>query len=174
MRSIDIHAHLMPYGMLQTLYRGDTWHGVSGARNTQGRLVYGIGERQQALSPQFAWNTAQRLADMDSLGVDVQVVSTFIGYYQFPADAQAIAACREANDEVRQMVSDYPDRFAGLCTLPLQNLQAAIDELERSVTHLGLKGAMLNDTINGQTFDAPDLLPFWQAAEQLGALLFVH
>jgi len=111
---------------------------------------------------------------MDSLGVDVQVVSTFIGYYQFPSDAQAIAACREANDEVRQMVCDYPDRFAGLCTLPLQNLQAAIDELERSVTHLGLKGAMLNDTINGQTFDAPDLLPFWQAAEQLGALLFVH
>jgi len=111
---------------------------------------------------------------MDSLGVDVQVVSTFIGYYQFPTDAQAIAACREANDEVRQMASDYPDRFAGLGTLPLQNLQAAIDELERSVTQLGLKGAMLNDTIQGQTFDAPDLLPFWQAAEQLGALLFVH
>ena len=174
MRSIDIHAHLMPHGMLQTLYRGDTWHGVSGERNAQGRLVYGVGERRQALSPPFAWDTAQRLADMDSLGVNVQVVSTFIGYYQFPADAQAIAACREANDEVRQMARDYPDRFAGLCTLPLQNLQAAIDELERSVTHLGLKGAMLNDTIQGQTFDAPDLLPFWQAAEQLGALLFVH
>src|SRR4030095_5550966 len=138
MRSIDIHAHLMPHGMLQPLYRGDTWHGVSGARNAQGRVVYGLGERRQTLSPQFAWDTAQRLADMDSLGVDVQVVSTFIGYYQFPSDAQAIAACCEANDEVRQMASDYPDRFAGRGTLPLQNLQAAIDELERSVTHLGL------------------------------------
>jgi hypothetical protein len=82
MRSIDIHAHLMPHGMLQTLYRGDTWHGVSGERNAQGRLVYGLGGRRQALTPQFAWNTAQRLADMDSLGVDMQVVSTFIGYYQ--------------------------------------------------------------------------------------------
>jgi aminocarboxymuconate-semialdehyde decarboxylase len=174
MRSIDIHAHLMPHCMLQTLYRGDTWHGVSGERNAQGRLVYGLGGRRQALTPQFAWNTGQRLADMDSLGVDVQVVSTFVGYYPFPSDAQAIAACREANDEVRQMASDYPDRFAGLCTLPMQHLQAAINELERSVTHLGLKGAMLNDTINGQTFDAPELLPFWQAAEQLGALIFVH
>ena len=66
MRSIDIHAHLMPHGMLQTLYRGDTWHGVSGERNAQGRLVYGVGERRQALSPPFAWNTAQRLADMDA------------------------------------------------------------------------------------------------------------
>jgi aminocarboxymuconate-semialdehyde decarboxylase len=174
MRSIDIHAHLMPHCMLQALYRGDTWHGVSGERNAQGRLVYGLGGRRQALMPQFAWNTVQRLADMDSLGVDVQVVSTFIGYYPFPSDAQAIAACREANDEVRQMTRDFPDRFAGLSTLPLQNLQAAIDELERSVTQLGLKGAMLNDTINGHTFDAPALLPFWQAAEQLGALLFVH
>ena len=72
------------------------------------------------------------------------------------------------------MASNYPDRFAGALHLPLQNLHAAIDELERSVTHLGLKGAMLNDTIHGLTFDAPELLPFWQAAEQLGALLFVH
>ena len=168
MRSIDIHAHLMPHCMLQVLYRGENWHGVSGERNAQGRLVYGLGGRRQALSPQFAWDTVQRLADMDSLGVDVQVVSTFIGYYQFPSDDQAIAACRAANDEVRQMARDYPDRFAGLCTLPMQNLQAAINEHERSVTHLGLKGAMLNDTVNGQTFDAPELLPFWQAAEQLG------
>ena len=50
MRSIDIHAHLMPHGMLQALYRGDTWHGVSGAQNAQGRLVYGVGERRQALT----------------------------------------------------------------------------------------------------------------------------
>ena len=54
MRSIDIHAHLMPHCMLQALYRGENWHGVSGERNAQGRLVYGLGERRQALSPQFA------------------------------------------------------------------------------------------------------------------------
>src|SRR6266849_8147750 len=117
MRSIDIHAHLMPHCMLQALYRGDNWHGVSGEWNAQGRLVYGLGGRRQALTPPFAWNTVQRLADMDSLGVDVQVVSTFIGYYPFPSDAQAMAACREANDEVRQMGSDYRYPFAGPCTL---------------------------------------------------------
>src|SRR5262249_6215159 len=50
----------------------------------------------------------------------------------------------------------------------------AIAHIARTVTHLGLKGAMLNGTIHGPTFDAPALLPFWQAAEQLGALLFVH
>ena len=170
MRSIDIHAHLMPHGMLSLPWR----YLARGERCTErpGRLVYGVGERRRALTPQFAWNTEQRLVDMDSLGVDVQVVSTFIGYYQFPLRAQAIAACCEANDEVGKWPATTGP-FCGALHLPLQNLHAAIDELERSVTHLGLKGAMLNDTIHGLTFDAPEL-PFWQAAEQLGALLFVH
>jgi hypothetical protein len=85
-----------------------------------------LGERRQALTPQFAWDTAQRLADMDSLGVDVQVVSTFIGYYQFPSDAQAIAACREANDEVRQMASTTRTVLRGSAPCRMQNLHAAI------------------------------------------------
>jgi hypothetical protein len=62
-RSIDIHAHLMPYCMLQALYCGENWHGMTGALDAQGQMVYGLGGRRQALSPRFTWNTAQRLAD---------------------------------------------------------------------------------------------------------------
>ena len=51
---------------------------------------------------------------------------------------------------------------------------AAVSELERSVTQLGLVGAMINDTVNGRTFDDPELLPLWQAAEQMGAVMFIH
>jgi aminocarboxymuconate-semialdehyde decarboxylase len=72
------------------------------------------------------------------------------------------------------MTRDYPNRFAGFATLPMQNVRAGIAELERSVTQLGLKGAMIEDVINGRTFDEPEFLPFWQAAEQLDALIFVH
>lgn len=174
MRTIDIHAHLVPDCLLQSLYRGQSWHGVTAERDAQGRLLYGLGERKQPLSPRNSWDVQQRLADMDSLGVDMHVVSTFIGYYQFPSDDEAIAACRETNDEVAQMTRDYPARFAGFCTLPMRNIRAAIAELERGVTELGLKGAMLNDTVNGRTFDDPEFLPFWQAAEQLGAVIFIH
>jgi aminocarboxymuconate-semialdehyde decarboxylase len=174
MRSIDVHAHLVPDCLLQSLYRGQAWHGVTAERDTQGRLVYGLGERKQALSPRNSWDVRQRLADMDSLGVDMHVVSTFMGYYLFDSDDEAIAACRETNDEVAQMVRDHPTRFAGFCTLPMQNTRAAIAELERGVTQLGLKGAMIGDHINGHTFDEPELLPFWRVAEQLGALIFIH
>ena len=118
-------------------------------------------------------NAFQVLVDMDSLGVDMHVVSTFVGYNQFGDIAHATAACRETNDEVAQMTRDYPDRFAGLATLPMQDVRTAIGELERSM-QLGLKGTMINDTISGRTFDEPELLPFWQEAERMGALILVH
>ena len=72
------------------------------------------------------------------------------------------------------MTVDYPERLAGLATLPMQNPKAAIGELERAVVTLGLKGAMINDHVNGRTLEEPDLLPFWQAAEQMGALILIH
>jgi aminocarboxymuconate-semialdehyde decarboxylase len=56
----------------------------------------------------------------------------------------------------------------------MQDPKAAIAELERCVVRLGLKGAMINDHVNGRTFDEPALLPFWKEAERMGALIFIH
>jgi aminocarboxymuconate-semialdehyde decarboxylase len=122
-----------------------------------------------------AWEPEQRLADMDSLGVDVQVVSTNVAFYKYDQDvATTTAIARDCNNEVHQMTLDYPDRFAGLATLPMQDVPAAIAELERCMIQLGFKGAMINDHVNGRTFDAPEFLPFWKAAEQMHAVLLIH
>ncbi len=164
MRSIDIHAHLVPESMRRALARGEAWHGIGGDED----------RRRMVLFPAMTWNVEQRLADMDSLGVDVQVISTFVGYTGSQSDDDAVAACRETNDEVAQMTRDYPDRFAGFATIPIQNLKAAVAELERGVTQLGLKGTMISDVIDGRTLDQPELLPFWKAAEEMGAIIFVH
>jgi aminocarboxymuconate-semialdehyde decarboxylase len=161
MRSIDIHAHLTPQCYLQTVATGKAWHGL--IRVGDGR------------NPRAAWTPEQRIADMDSLGVDVQVVSTTASFYGYELDpAVTTAIARDCNDEVCQMTKDYPERFAGFCTLPMQDVKAAIAELERGMVQLGLKGAMINDHVNGRTFDEPEFLPFWKAAEQLGAVIFVH
>ena len=122
-----------------------------------------------------AWTPEQWLADMRSLGIDMQVVSTNVAFYKYDQDVATTTAIAQAcNDEVHQMTVDYPERFAGLATLPMQDVKAAIAELERAVVQLGLKGAMINDQVNGRTFDEPEFLPFWKAAEQMGALLFIH
>jgi aminocarboxymuconate-semialdehyde decarboxylase len=71
-------------------------------------------------------------------------------------------------------VRQHPRRFAGLATLPRQDVGAAIAELERAVTVLGLKGAEVDTLVNGENWDAPKFLPLFKAAEAMGAVLFFH
>jgi aminocarboxymuconate-semialdehyde decarboxylase len=140
-----------------------------------GKDWHGIKPGEMRVSPRETWTPEQRLADMSSLGVDVQVVSTAAAFYYYDLDVGITTAMhRDCNDEVHQMTMDRPDRFAGLATIPMQDVQAAIAELERAVVQLGLKGAMIDDKVNGRTFDEPEFLPLWKAAEQMGALLFIH
>ena len=72
------------------------------------------------------------------------------------------------------MIRAWPDRFAGLGTLPMQDVKAAIAEMERCMTRLGLKGVEINDHVNGRTLEEPEFRPFWKAAQELGALVFFH
>lgn len=112
---------------------------------------------------------------MDSLGVDVHVVSPFGGFYNYHLDADvALATSRECNDEISEMMKSWPDRFSGLATLPMQDVPSAIAELERVTVNHGFKGAMIDDKINGKLLDEPEFLPFWKAAEQLGSVILFH
>jgi aminocarboxymuconate-semialdehyde decarboxylase len=167
MRSIDIHAHISPAAFISAMEDGEDgedWHGITSDAVVAHRH-----------NPRTVWTPEQRLADMDSLGIQVQVLSTNAVLYNYDKDASATAAmARDCNDYVSQLTKDHPDRFAGLCTLPMQDVSASIDELERGMTQLGLKGAMIGDHVNGRTFDEPEFLPLWKAAEQLGALILIH
>jgi len=72
------------------------------------------------------------------------------------------------------MTRQWPRRFAGLATLPVQDVTAAVDELERAVTVLGLKGAELDTAVNGANWDEPRFRPLFKAVEAMGAVLFFH
>jgi aminocarboxymuconate-semialdehyde decarboxylase len=72
------------------------------------------------------------------------------------------------------MTIDYPECFKGFAQIPMQDVKAAIAELDRSVNQLGLVGAMIDDKVNGRTYDDPEFMPLWKAAEQMGALMFIH
>ena len=164
MRAIDIHAHISPQAFIASMNAGEDWHGIT-SEAAPAHLH----------NPRTTWTPAQRLADMDSLGVDVQVLSTNAVLYNYDKDPTTTAAMAlDCNDYVSQLTFDHPDRFAGLATLPMQDIPAAIDELERSVARLGLKGAMIGDHVNGRTFDEPEFRPFWKAAEELGAFILIH
>src|SRR2546422_3114498 len=175
MRSIDVHAHLTPQCFWQATEKGGDWHSLKREKDERGQECAIVGSRRQVLPPRAKWTPEERLADMDSLGVDVHVVSPYVGFYNYHLDAKVAAAtARATNDEIGSMTKAWPTRFAGLGTLPMQDVRGAITELERCMTQLGLKGAEINDHVNGRTLDEAEFRPFWKAADQLGALIFFH
>ena len=123
-----------------------------------------------------------RVAAMDAAGIDVSLLSHTVPGAQGIADAaRAAAAAREINDFLaEQAIARYPSRFAGLASVALHDPVAAGKELERAVTRLGFKGAMINGYSNvaggtgAEYLDAPRLLPFWEAAAALGVPVYLH
>jgi aminocarboxymuconate-semialdehyde decarboxylase len=175
MRSIDVHAHLTPQCFWRATGNGGDWHTLKRETDARGMEYALVGSRRQALPPRAKWTPEERLADMDSLGVDVHVVSPYVGFYNYHLPVEvARATSAETNDEIAGMIRAWPERFAGLGTLPMQDVKAAIAEMERCMSRLGLKGVEINDHVNGRTLDEPEFRPFWKAAQELGALVFFH
>ena len=163
MRTIDIHAHITPSGFVEAFRKGENWHGITASAVPNMRY-----------NPRTTWSPDERIADMNSLGVDVQVLSTNAFFYCYDKDASTVTTmAKECNDYVAQLIKDRPDRFSGFATLPMQDVSASVAELERSM-NMGLKGAMIGDHVNGKTFDEPEFMPLWKAAEASGAVMLIH
>ena len=175
MKTIDIHAHVVPDSLWKAIDAKQEWHGFRHETGAGLGTVVGGGMRTAFTSPKVRYSVEERLKDMDQQKVDVQVLSIhtpLIGYHL--EAAQGLALAREVNDEIGATVRQSAGRLAGLATLPVQDVQSAIGELERAVTKLGLKGASLDTQVNGEQWDEPKFLPFFKAAEQMGAVLFYH
>ena len=115
MRSIDVHAHLTPQCFWQATENGGDWHTLRRETDARGMEYAVVGGRRQALPPRARWTPEARLADMDSLGVDVHVLSTYVGFYNYHLPLEVARATSTAtNDEIAGMVRAWPDRFAGL------------------------------------------------------------
>lgn len=116
----------------------------------------------------------RRLADMEDQGVDVQVLSLASpGVQNLPADV-AVAVAREANDTLAEIVDGNPERFQALAAIPTPDPEAAAQELERAVTQLGLRGAMLYGRTGDVMADAPEFDDLYATAERLGVPLHFH
>ncbi|PWU17016.1 MAG: amidohydrolase [Candidatus Rokuibacteriota bacterium] len=175
MRSIDVHAHLVPQCFWQTVAAGKEWYGMRWEPGDGLGFTVTRGRRSGVSSPKVRFAPEERLRDMDAQGVDMQVVSIHMPLVGYDVDAaQGRQLARDVNDEIAAMTRQWPQRFAGLATLPVQDVGAAIDELERAVQVLGLKGAELDTVVNGDNWDEPRFLPLFKAAEAMGAVLFFH
>ncbi len=116
----------------------------------------------------------QRIADMDAAGIDLQVLSHTHPSPEILQPARAIPLTQAVNDEVADAIARYPKRFAGFATLPVADPSAAAQELERTVTQLKFKGALINGVTQGRFLDDPFFTPILERAEALDVPLYLH
>jgi aminocarboxymuconate-semialdehyde decarboxylase len=173
-RTVDIHCHLhVPAADALMKDVADMsreplmWHSNDATRQFQMAHTKEIMPR--------ATDTALRLAEMDATGVDVQAISTAPNHYAYwtePDLGRQVA--QTVNEAIANLVGEHPDRFVGLCTVPLQDPQIAVAELERAVKEMGMRGVEINADVAGQELSKAGLDAFWSKCEELDVVVFIH
>jgi 2,3-dihydroxybenzoate decarboxylase len=115
-----------------------------------------------------------RLKEMDEAGIDIQVLSHAPPATQRMDPETSVALSTGANDRLADMVAAQPDRFAAFAALPTPDPKASADELERAVTQLGFKGAMIHGLTDGVFFDDKRFWPVFERAAALDVPLYIH
>lgn len=118
-----------------------------------------------------------RLKDMDRMGIDVQAVCPApYHFFYFTEPDYGAQLARDVNEGIAKLVADHPDRFVGLGSVPLQDAQLAVRELDYAVKDLGLRGVEICTNVNGRNLTDPGLglEQFFARCEELGIVIFMH
>ncbi len=175
--TIDLHCHaLVPE--VEALVAGTPQKAAEPALMQQAMGDASVRHNQASMLPIAGprlTRPEQRLADMDEMGVDVQLVSPSPTQYYYWAEPDlAREVVRGVNEAMAELCARYPARLAGLGSVALQHPALAIEQLEHAVGRLGLKGVEISTAVNGRELDDPAFAGFWARAEALGALVFIH
>jgi len=120
------------------------------------------------------WDPEVRLNESKQFGVDIQVLSTVPVMFSYWAKSEdALVVSKFLNDHLAEIVERYPKKFEGLGTLPMQDPDLAILELQRC-KKIGLKGVQIGSHVNEWNLDAPELFPIFQECERLNMAVFIH
>ena len=170
---IDLHAHYVPRSFLEAIEKEGRPFGATLRQDGDDPTIL-LGGRPYGPITRHYHETKPRLAEMDKAGVDMQVLSLNPPMVYWADTGLGSRLARLYNDELAAAVAGRPDRLAGLATVPLQHVPAAVEELTRAVRQLGLRGVYIGSNICGKDLDHPDLFPFFETAEALRAPVFIH
>ncbi len=172
---VDVHAHCIPEELLRWIDRGGADPGVRIIENGGGRAVEIAGRVTTAPLRRDLTDVATRIAAMDRMGVDVQVLSSWADLTAYELDpGRATEYAKAYNDSLAAEAASNTDRFRAMGTIPLQDPPAAAAELERVMGDLGMVGVQIATTVDGVWLDQIDLEPIWESAVAASALILLH
>ncbi len=172
---IDVHAHLM----LPEMYAITGPHSMFVKSNTDPTMSEearrGVRDREAVLVARMS-DVTERIAQMDAAGVDMQVLSSSLvqqsTYWAEPKESLRLE--RMLNDRMASAVAANPERLIGLGGVPLAAPALAVAELKRCMRELGLAGVGISTTARNMELGDPELRPFLEKAEELGAVVYIH
>jgi len=173
--SIDIHSHFITPDCLDQMNGVDSGWKFRREETAPGSFHVHINDRRVGPMCLGGFDVERRIQDMDEAGVDIHILSPVPYLFLYESDPEVgERLARLQNDCLAEIVSNHPDRFASLATVPLQDPARAVTELERAVTKLGMRGAEIGTHVRGKNYDNPDFFPFFERAADLGAFLLIH
>lgn len=175
MLKIDIHTHILPREIPD--WKKKFGYGgfirLDHHKPCCARMIKDDGHFFREIE-ENAWDPEKRIEENDGFGVGVQVLSTvpvMFSYWAEPADGLEIS--RFLNDHIAEVVRRHPKRFIGLGTLPMQDADLAVRELERCQA-IGLVGVQIGTNVNQKNLGEPEFFEIFRACEKLGMAVFVH
>ncbi len=175
MLKIDVHTHILPKDIpaWKERFGYGGFISLDHYKPCCARMVRDDGKQFRDVD-ENCWDPATRIEEMDAFDIGMQVLSTvpvMFSYWAKPADGAEVA--KFLNDHIAEIVSEFPRRFIGLGTVPLQDTSLAIKELERG-KQIGLAGVQIGTNVNQLNLGEPRFFDFFKACEELGMAVFVH
>src|SRR5918996_4783671 len=170
--NIDLHSHFFP---IEALGSPGKFHDKAPKIQVEkGKLTVSSGGGMRGNLGAGAYDAAARIKALDEMNIDLQAISPspiLLFYREEPAVAAHFS--RKQNEAIQSVVQKHPDRFVGFGSVPLQSIPDAVAIAEEA-KHMGLKGLEIGNAVGDKPLDDPSFAPFFDAAQKLDLLLFIH
>ena len=170
---VDIHAHYFPKSFLDLIDRDGRTVATIDQSSSDGPVIEVGSRRSATLRPAF-WDLDIRIQEMDAQGILVHALSLSPPMLYWADDQLGLRLAQTFNNAISEAHIAFPERFFGLATLPMQNPQQALEELERAATLKGIRGIYMGTNILGKDLAKTEFFPIFERMQALRLPLFLH